>query len=153
MQEGLAVFAEYLVGGMTPGRLRLVAARVVGCAAMLDGAAFAETFHILRRDHDFSEAGAFGIALRLYRSGGLSKDAIYLRGLLAVLDHMKRNGSLEPFWMGKISAAHFPVMQELHARGLIRSPAIWPRFLSHPEAGARLEAARNGLSPVDLIAA
>ena len=30
LQEGLAVFAEYLAGGMTAARLRLVAARVVG---------------------------------------------------------------------------------------------------------------------------
>ena len=43
LQEGLAVFAEYLAGGMTRARLRLVAARVVGCAAMLDGADFPET--------------------------------------------------------------------------------------------------------------
>src|SRR5690606_7200826 len=38
VQEGLAVLAEYLVGGMTVGRLRLIAARVVACADMLDGA-------------------------------------------------------------------------------------------------------------------
>ena len=37
VQEGLAVFAEYLAGGMTTGRLRLIAARVVACAAMLEG--------------------------------------------------------------------------------------------------------------------
>ena len=49
MQEGLAVFAEYLVGGMTVARLRLIAARVVACAAMLEGAAFDETFQHARR--------------------------------------------------------------------------------------------------------
>ena len=40
VQEGLAVLAEYLVGGMTTERLRLIAARVVACAAMLEGASF-----------------------------------------------------------------------------------------------------------------
>ena len=38
MQEGLAVLAEYLVGGMTPARLRLIAARVIACQAMLTAA-------------------------------------------------------------------------------------------------------------------
>ena len=96
VQEGLAVFAEYLVGGLTLGRLRLIAARAVGCAAMLDGADFVETFRLLHRDRGFAAAGAFGIALRLHRSGGLAKDAIYLRGLLEVLDHLRRKGSLDP---------------------------------------------------------
>ena len=153
MQEGLAVFAEYLVGGMTLGRLRLIAARAVGCAAMLDGADFVETFRLLHRDRGFPAAGAFGIALRLYRSGGLAKDAIYLRGLLAVLDHLRRKGSLDPFWMGKFSIEHLPVMQELAARGLLRPPPVRPAFLSHPGAGRRLEAARAGISPLDLVAA
>ena len=85
VQEGLAVFAEYLVGGMTVARLRLIAARVVGCAAMLEGATFEETFRLLVSDYGFSEAVAFNLTLRLYRGGGLTKDAIYLRGLLEVL--------------------------------------------------------------------
>jgi uncharacterized protein (TIGR02421 family) len=153
MQEGLAVFAEYLVGGLSAARLRLLAARVVGCAAMLDGAEFPENFRLLTRDCGLSEAGAFGVTLRLHRSGGLAKDAIYLRGLLEVLDHLKRNGSLDPFWMGKVSAAHFPTMQELLARGLLKPPPVLPAFLSHPGAEARLAAARAGLAPVDLIAA
>jgi hypothetical protein len=70
---------------MTAARLRLVAARVVGCAAMLDGAEFPETFRTLRREHGLSEAQAFDVTLRVHRSGGLAKDAIYLRGLLGVL--------------------------------------------------------------------
>ena len=63
VQEGLAVFAEYLVGGMTIGRLRLIAARVVACAAMLEGASFQETFLVLVRDYGFTEAGAFNLTL------------------------------------------------------------------------------------------
>jgi uncharacterized protein (TIGR02421 family) len=152
VQEGLAVFAEYLVGGMTIGRLRLIAARVVACAAMLEGAAFHETFHNLVRDHGFTELGAFNLTLRLYRGGGLAKDAIYLRGLFEVLDHLGKGGSLDPFWMGKISASHFSIMQELNARGLLKAPQVRPAFLSHAGAKRRLERARNGLSPIELIA-
>ena len=152
VQEGLAVFAEYLVGGLTLGRLRLIAARAVGCAAMLDGADFVETFRLLHRDRGFPAAGAFGIALRLHRSGGLAKDAIYLRGLLEVLDHLRRKGSLDPLLIGKFSTEHLPIMQELAARGLLRPPPVPPAFLSHPEAARRLEAARAGISPLALVA-
>ena len=152
LQEGLAVFAEYLAGGMTTGRLRLIAARVVACAAMLEGASFHETFHVLVRDYGFTELGAFNLTLRLYRGGGLAKDAIYLRGLYEVLDHLKRGGSLDPFWMGKISASHFSVMQELNTRGLLKAPQVRPAFLSHAGAEERLEKAQHGLSPIDLIA-
>ena len=31
LQEGLAVLSEYLVGGLSPPRLRLLAGRVIGC--------------------------------------------------------------------------------------------------------------------------
>ena len=43
-QEGLAVLAEYLSGGLDPRRLRVLAARVVAIGAMLDGAGFLEIF-------------------------------------------------------------------------------------------------------------
>ena len=153
LQEGLAVFAEYLAGGMTAARLRLVAARVVGCAAMLDGAEFPETFRSLRREHGLSEAQAFDVTLRVHRSGGLAKDAIYLRGLLGVLEHVRLGGLLDPFWIGKVSEAHLPVIEELQARGLLKPPAVRPAFLSQPGAEARLAAARSGLSPIDLVTA
>lgn len=153
LQEGLAVFAEYLAGGMTLARMRLIAARVAACADMLDGASFVETFATLVHKYDFSEARAFNLTLRLYRGGGLAKDAIYLRGLLEVLDHLKKGGSLTPFWMGKIAASHFGVMQELNSRGLLRAPVVNPAFLAHPDAKKGLDRARSGLSPVEMISA
>ncbi|PDT45679.1 flavohemoglobin expression-modulating QEGLA motif protein [Sinorhizobium fredii] len=151
MQEGLAVFAEFLVGGMTGERLRLIAARVIACAAMLDGAALPESYRLLVAEHGLPEADAFNVVLRVYRGGGLVKDAIYLRGLLHLLDHLADGGALEPFWMGKIAAAHFGVMQELSARGLLGGPAVRPMFLDHPQAPTRLERARSGMSPLDLL--
>ena len=151
MQEGLAVFAEYLSGGMTAERLKLIAGRVVGCAAMLAGAAFAETYKMLADEHGFSESAAFNLVLRLYRGGGLAKDAIYLRGLTALLDHLERGGALEPFWMGKIAASHFDVMQELADRGLLRPPAVHPAFLATREGRDRLKRARSGMRPIDMI--
>lgn len=150
VQEGLAVLAEHLSGGMTRERLRLITGRVVGCAAMLDGADFVQTFRIMTQDHGFDDAAAFNMVLRIYRGGGLSKDAIYLRGLNEILEHLRKGGSLDPFWMGKISAAHFPIMQELALRGLLRPPAIRPAFLAPAKASERLETLRSGLSIADM---
>jgi uncharacterized protein (TIGR02421 family) len=149
MQEGLAVLAEYLVGGMTAARLRLIAARVIACQAMLDGATFEEAFRSLRRDLDDREA--FNVVLRVYRGGGLAKDAIYLRGLLQILDHLRNGGSLTPFWIGKIAAAHFGAIQELNARGLLRAPRLEPAFLSSDAARPRLRKAMAGIDPIDMV--
>jgi uncharacterized protein (TIGR02421 family) len=151
MQEGLAVFSEYMAGGMTVGRLRLVAARVVACSWMLAGRPFAETYNMLVDEHRFGPAAAFNLTLRLYRGGGLAKDAIYLRGLLELLSHLKSGGALDPFWMGKISASHFRVMQELSLRGLLKAPVLRPAFLVHPHAQARLDKARAGMTPLDMV--
>jgi uncharacterized protein (TIGR02421 family) len=152
-QEGLAVLAEYLAGGMTVARLRLVAARVLAVSGMLDGAEFADTFAMLNKDHHFTEGTAFNIALRVHRGGGLAKDAIYLRGLIELLDHLSTGGALDPFWLGKIAASHFTVMQELSTRGLLKPPHLKPQFLDLPGADKRLAGLRTGLSPLDLIAA
>jgi uncharacterized protein (TIGR02421 family) len=151
-QEGLAVFAEFATGGAGVQRLALIAARVIAVRAMLEGASFIETFRLLRTDADMDETAAFGVALRVFRSGGLSKDAIYLQGLLQVLQHVAGGGELEPFWYGKIAAHHFDVLQELRARGMLREPCVRPAFLSQPRGQAFVEAAtRTGFSVRDLI--
>lgn len=153
LQEGLAVLAEYLVGGMTPLRLRLIAARVVACAMMLDGAGFRETFSAMVKEYGFSDGTAFTLTLRVYRGGGFVKDAVYLRGLLEILAHLEDGGSLDPFWTGKIAASHFPVIQELESRGLLKPARVLPRFLSASGAPGRLDKARAGLSPIDMVKA
>ncbi|WP_322867968.1 flavohemoglobin expression-modulating QEGLA motif protein [Aquicoccus sp. G2-2] len=153
IQEGLAVFAEYLAGGLTQKRMRLLAARVVGCAAMLDGASFVDTYRLLAREYGFSDSVAFNVTVRLYRAGGFAKDAIYLRGICNVLDHISAGKPLDPYWLGKFSEAQFPMIEELIARGLLKTPPIKPAFLSGKDAQARLAAARRGLSPAELASA
>jgi uncharacterized protein (TIGR02421 family) len=152
-QEGLAVLAEFLAGGMTVARLRLLAGRVLAVTSMLEGAGFVETFRLLTKDHGFSDSSAFNVALRVYRGGGLAKDAIYLRGLLEILAHLEAGGSLEPFWLGKIAAGHFATMQELSTRGLLKPARIAPEFLTGKGAEARLDRLRAGLKPIDLLKA
>ena len=100
-QEGMAVFAEYLVGGLTARRLRQLAARVVAVHQMVEGVSF-------RRVHDdlvgsgVPPVEAFTITMRVFRSGGLTKDAVYLRGLQDVLAYVGSGGRLDVLWLGKM---------------------------------------------------
>src|SRR5690606_37311952 len=88
LQEGLAVLAEYLTGGLTTGRMRTIAARVVAVHSMLKGRTFTETFSLLNNHYQFTERAAFFITTRVYRGGGLTKDAVYLKGLLNIIKYV-----------------------------------------------------------------
>ena len=59
VQEGLGVFAEWAVGGLTFTRARLLAGRVVAVDAMLRGAGFVDCFDLLTRDRGFRPATRF----------------------------------------------------------------------------------------------
>ena len=151
VQEGLGVFAEWVVGGLTRARLRLLAARVVAVDAMIDGADFIEVFRLLRREHGFSGQTAFLIAARVFRGGGFAKDAIYLRGFKAVLDMLAAGQSLDPFWYGKIDIRHLGVVGELAERGILHRPALVPEFLASPDVTARIAAFRDHPSYSSLL--
>ena len=150
LQEGLAVLAEYLVGGLSRPRLRLIAARVVAVRNMVDGASFVETFRELDRNYDFERRTAFTIARRVYRGGGFTKDAAYLRGLLIVLDHLREGGDIEPLFAGKFAADHIPIMRELQLRQVLRPAPLTPRYLATESAQARLAALKRGVDILDL---
>lgn len=143
IQEGLGVFAEWALGGLTRTRLRLLAGRVVAVDAMLHGATFIDVYRTLHRDHGFTKPGAFGITSRVFRSGGLAKDAIYLQGFRAVMDLVASGVSLNPFWLGKISVGDSAAIQELLDRGLIHPPRSLPHFLSADGTRERLERWRS----------
>lgn len=145
VQEGLGVFAEWAVGGLTQPRLRLLAGRVVAVDAMLRGADFIECFRLLQ-DRGFRDETAFSIAARVYRSGGFAKDAIYLRGFKAVFDYVAAGVSLDPFWLGKIAPSHLPVIEELLQRGLVSAPRHLPEFLARGDVKARIAGLAKGHS-------
>ena len=150
VQEGLGVFAECAVGGLTPARLRLLAARVMSVDAMVCGADFIEAFRLLR-EYGLGKRMAFNVTARVYRSGGFSKDAIYLRGFKQVLDLLQSGSDLAPFWYGKIAARHIPIVDELATRGLLHAPRSLPQFLSRPDAAARIERMRSATALSQII--
>ena len=146
------MLAEYLVGGLSRGRMRQLAARVVAVRHLTDGASFVDTFRALRRGYRFSKRVAFDITMRVYRGGGLTKDAIYLRGLQAILQYVKKGGDLNPLLVGKIAAEHIPIIRELQYRKVLVPAPIVPRYLQDPAAVERLGRLRGGDdSVVDLV--
>jgi uncharacterized protein (TIGR02421 family) len=151
LQEGLAVLSEHLVGGLTPLRLRLLAARVVAAHMMIEGASFIETFRKLDRDYDFDQRTAYTVAMRTYRGGGLTKDAVYLRGLVEVLNYVAQGGELTPLFVGKIAVDHIEFVRELQHRRVLKPPAVLPRYLELPGVAERLAALRANASVFSLI--
>lgn len=151
LQEGLALLAEHLTGGLNRARLRQIAARVVAVRLLTDGAGFVDTVAALRSECGLGPHRAFSTAVRVHRSGGLTKDAAYLRGLADVLAYLGNGGDLEPLFVGKIALRHVPLVQELSRRAILHPPRIWPRYLRGSEARRRVEACR-GQTLLDLCA-
>ena len=129
LQEGLAVFSEYLTGGLTPNRLRTIAARVIAVQQLISGSSFVDTFFLLVDKYGFDNKAAFTITMRVYRGGGLTKDAVYLKGLLNIISYLKKGKSLEPLLIGKIRQDYIPVVQELIHRQILTKIPIKPRYL------------------------
>lgn len=150
-QEGLAVLAEYLCGGLTVGRVRLLAARVIAARRLTEGADFVQIFRELRREYDFSSETAFTITLRTFRGGGLTKDAMYLRGFAHIFNYLRQGGSIEPLFIGKFSIQHIEIINELVHRKVLHKAPLTPYYLQEPLAKKRLEEIRSGLTFFDLI--
>ena len=150
-QEGIAVLTEHLVGGLSASRMRILAGRVVAARYIEDGATFVETFRRLERNHDFEQRSAYRIAMRTYRGGGLTKDAVYLRGVISLLDYFKTDGDFEPLLIGKIARRHVPIIRELRLRKVLQAPPLAPTYLTDEDALGRLKKLSNGVSPMDLI--
>ena len=151
LQEGLAVLSEYLVGGLSRPRLRLLAGRVVAVRCLLDGASFIDTFRELNQKHKFSGRNSFTITMRVFRSGGLTKDAVYLLGLQQILDYISKGGELHPLFVGKIATEHIPLIRELTWRGVLKAPPLIPLYMSQPDALQRLEKLQSGIKVANLL--
>jgi hypothetical protein len=89
--------------------------------------------------------------MRVYRGGGLTKDAVYLRGLQTILRYLGGGGDIEPLFVGKMAAEHIPIIQELQFRHVLQTPPLRPRYMLDADAMTRLERVRGGLSVVDLL--
>ena len=70
--------------------------------------------------------------MRVFRSGGLTKDAVYLRGLHELVGYLGAGQPLDTLWLGKMSLSAVPLVDELHRRGVLTDPLLIPRYLDLP---------------------
>ncbi|RFF28797.1 DUF1704 domain-containing protein [Wenzhouxiangella sp. 15181] len=154
-QEGLAVFAEFITGGMDIDRLGRLTDRVLAIQMAVDGADFIEVYrHFLEQGEAAAErqsnrpnpralqCTAFEQTRRVFRGGVLTggapftKDAVYLDGLLRVHDFLRslvaagRVDILQLLFCGKLALADIPVLCELAEMGLLKAPKFLPRWAS-----------------------
>ena len=151
LQEGLAVLAEFFAGGLTRNRLRLLAGRVMAAYRMQSGSSFVEVYQELNSTYGFDQRLAFNVTIRIFRGGGFVKDAIYLRGLIKLLDYLKNNNTIDTLLCGKISLDHIKLIQELRERKIISEPKLIPRYNQLPDFQERLTALKDGLDIFDLV--
>lgn len=126
-------------------------ARVITVQAIMRGADFVETFHILHEDHGFDAKQAFTITMRVYRGGGLTKDAIYLNGLVRVLKWLEDGNELEPLLIGKIREDNVPLINELIYRRMLHPAPLRPRYLDYPGVRSKLDQLKTGSNVLDLL--
>src|SRR5690606_35456120 len=112
LQEGLAVLAEFLVGGLSNERLRILAERVIAVRYMLLDYSFVETFDMLHEEYAFSKGTAFTMIMRVYRSGGLTKDTANLQGFKEIIQYIQEGKDLNLLMIGfKRSEEHTSELQ------------------------------------------
>lgn len=150
LQEGLAVLSEYLVGELGAERLRQLAGRVLAVHMIISGADFMDTFRSLYRDYGFSARSAFMMTMRTYRGGGYTKDAIYLQGLVEVLDYLAKGKELQTLYLGKIAHEYIPLIEELRWRQVLEPLTLVPRLFTMDASQEKLKRLAQGLTVLDL---
>ncbi|MGY5847657.1 flavohemoglobin expression-modulating QEGLA motif protein [Salegentibacter sp. HM20] len=151
LQEGLAVMAEYLVGGLTVNRLRTLAGRVIAGSALLEGGDFKQIFSLLYKDYGFSPERAFNITSRIMQGGGFLKDIIYLKGLVELREHLQQGGEFETLLAGKFGLKHTGIIKELTERNVLKPAKLIPSFLLNKDIEQKLNLIREGLPLSQMI--
>ena len=150
LQEGIAVLSEFLVGGLDMNRLKLLAARVIAVDALIHGADFIETFNMLCNNYGFRGKTSFGIAMRVHRGGGYTKDAIYLKGVIQVLNFIRGGGDITHLYGGKFALEHLPLIEELLHLRILKKPYL-PPYLSTEQAKEKIKRIKGGIQLKELI--
>ena len=138
LQEGLAVLSEFLVGGLSRPRFRQLAGRVTAIDQLVDGATFVDVYRSLHDHYGFSQLSAYTLIMRVFRGGGFTKDIVYLRGLLELLDHLETGSTMDELFIGKIALNHTEIVSELLWRKILQYPRLMPRYFEAEEPMARL---------------
>lgn len=131
-QEGLAILNEYHSGNMSLERLKGLALRVLAVKEMLKYGDFRHTYSYLLEEMKMLQDEAFKLAVRVHRSGGFTKDYLYLRGVSEAL-RLHKSCDISSLYVGKTGFDYLPILNELIAREIIHQPVFVPEGLSNPE--------------------
>lgn len=160
-QEGLATLAELVSGAMDLARLRRVALRVVAIDLAIEGADFVEVFRFFL-EHGQSVVESAQSAARVFRGGDprgrhvFTKDAVYLRGLLAVHTFLRRAiADARPELVPRLFVGRLTLGDALHlapcfADGTIAAATFVPRWASNIRALAAYLSFSALLNRIDL---
>jgi uncharacterized protein (TIGR02421 family) len=139
IQEGLAVFAEFISGAMDPVRFRRLVDRVIAIQMSVEGADFIEVYQYFLGQNEEPHQ-AFEDTRRVFRGGVMTggapftKDGVYLNGLLRVHNFMRSVVSLNRadmvrlLFVGKLDLEDVPALANLAANGKINPAQIMPRW-------------------------
>ena len=105
----------------------------------------------MTKEFGFRRRTAYTITMRIFRGGGFTKDAVYLRGLVEILDYLGDGGKLDPLFVGKIASEHIRFIRELLHRKMIEPPALLPRYMQMPGVQNRLTKLGAKMTVLDLI--
>lgn len=143
LQEGLAVLGEYLSGYLPADRLRVLAARVVAAHMAAEEEKGAEIYACLVEEHGIRSKDAFDTAVRAKRGGGLTKDALYLKGLEELLAYLSHDDDFEILFLGKFALKQLPSLEKLVDQGVLHPPELLPAYCQDAAARQRLAEARK----------
>jgi uncharacterized protein (TIGR02421 family) len=140
MQEGLAVFAEFISGNIDLDRLRRLSDRVVAIQMAIDGADFIEVYRYYET-RSINKDQAFENARRVFRGGVITggapftKDMVYLEGLLRVHNFLRvvvsagRADVLPLLFVGKLNLNDIGDMIAFKKMGLLKDPKYLPPWM------------------------
>ena len=116
-EEGLAAYNEEIAGVHNNNILRQYAGRVIAVDLALKNA-FNVVYTTLQQY--FTDFEAFTITLRVKRGlkntqqpGSYTKDHVYLKGLYAVKDFVRKGGNIKDLYIGKIGIEHVPLIKHM----------------------------------------
>ena len=137
VQEGLAVFAEFITGSIDVDRLRRLADRIIAIDMSAQGAGFLELYRFFLERGDGRDE-AFDNAQRVVRGGKIgggapfTKDVVYLDGLTRIHGYLTvavprgRLDDVGRLFVGKISLEDIPALRELENESIITPPLHMP---------------------------
>jgi len=117
-QEGLAVFSEYMSGGLTLRRLKQLSYRVLATDSLRKGFDFCDTFDLLHNQYKLNREEAYNISLRAHRGGGFTKDHLYLTGLKKVYNYYHNHKDLDLLLTGKVCISNSSLIKKWQDEGI-----------------------------------